>query len=99
MSKIKIVPLDQVAEAICDATGATMRKLKAEWWELWWHKPGERPVFIRMYGEPIPHWIPDGCFPSRELAIAEKRAQGNNRYIRMYRIRRYALSPTTKDLR
>jgi|DEB19_MinimDraft_3_1074340.scaffolds.fasta_scaffold283031_1 hypothetical protein len=70
-----------------------MRKLKAEWWELWWHKPGERPVFIRMYGEAVPHWIPDGCFPTRELALATKRAQGN-RYIRVYRIRRYATSST-----
>jgi hypothetical protein len=67
-----------------------MRKLKAEWWELWWQKPGERPVFIRMYGEPIPQGIPDGCFPSRELALAEKRG-ARSRYIRMYRIRRYAI--------
>ena len=70
-----------------------MKKLKAEWWELWWVKPGERPVFIRMYGEPVPHWIPDGCFPTRALASETKRAQGN-RYIRMYRIRRYATSST-----
>ena len=67
-----------------------MRKLKAEWWELWWVKPGKRPEFIRMYGSPVPKWIPDGCFPTRTLALAEKRALGN-RHIRMYRIRRYTL--------
>lgn len=64
------------------------RKLKAEWWELWCIKPGTKPVFVRMYGQPIPDWIPDGCFPTRALVLEEKRAR-KNRYDRVYRIRRY----------
>ena len=64
------------------------RRLKAEWWELWCDIPGKKPAFIRMYGEPIPHWIPDGCFPTRELALEQKRAR-KNRYDRIYHIRRY----------
>lgn len=64
------------------------RTLKAEWWELWWDKPGEKPCFISMYGEAIPPWIPRGCYPSRELALADKR-RFKNRFIRMIHVRRY----------
>lgn len=64
------------------------RKLKAEWWELWWIKPKNRPVFISMYGEPIPDWIPDGCYPSYELALEEKRKR-KNKYDKIFHIKRF----------
>lgn len=64
------------------------RKLKAEWWELWWEKPGQKPQFVPMYGEPIPPWIPDGCYPSRELALDEKKKR-DNRFDRLVHVRRY----------
>lgn len=64
------------------------RKLKAEWWELWWVKPGEKPVFIKAYGEPIPPWIPDGCYPTREGALEDKRRR-RNRYDKVIHVRRF----------
>jgi hypothetical protein len=57
-----------------------------EWWELWWVKPGEAPVFIRMYGGSVPQ-IPDGSFPTRELALEEKLKLGN-KYVRICHVRR-----------
>lgn len=65
------------------------RKLKSEWWELWWVKPGMKPVFISMYGDLIPPWIPDGCHPSKESAFAEKKRQ-KNKYIKVIHVCRYA---------
>lgn len=71
------------------------RKLKAEWWELWWVKPGEKPgektvvIFLPMNGQPIPPWIPDGCYPSKEAALKEKAKEGN-KYTRLFHVRRYA---------
>lgn len=66
-----------------------MRKLKAEWWELWWVKPGEPPVFIRMYGVPAAPWIPDGCFPTKKLAVEMKKRR-QIKYDRIIHVRRYS---------
>lgn len=67
-----------------------MRKLKAEWWELWWVKPGETPVFVRMYGavDSMIHWIPDGCFPTKELAVEAKKGR-KMKYDKIFHIRKY----------
>lgn len=64
------------------------KELKAEWWELWWVKPGKKPEFVKMYGRTITDWVPDGCFPSRELALKTKRAL-RNRYYKVFHIRRF----------
>lgn len=64
------------------------KKLKSEWWELWWTKPGEKPQFIKIYGEVIPHWIPDGCYPSKKLVLEAKR-QRNNIYDKIIHVRRF----------
>jgi hypothetical protein len=64
------------------------RKLKAEWWEIWWDRPGTQPIFVPMYGQPIPWWIPDGCYPSRDQALHEKRRR-NNKFDRIIHVRRY----------
>ena len=65
------------------------RKLKAEWWELWWVKKGEPPIFVHAYGMPIPYWIPDGCFPTREGALEEKKKRAN-RYDKLFHVKRYS---------
>ena len=67
------------------------RSLKAEWWELWWVKKGEKPCFIPAYGLPIPRWIPGGAFVTREHARAEKRKR-LNKYYKIFHIRRYTTS-------
>ena len=64
------------------------RKLKAEWWELWWVKPGAKPEFIRMYGSATNPWIPDGCYPTKELALEDK-AKFKNKYHKIFHIKRF----------
>jgi hypothetical protein len=63
-------------------------RIKAEWWELWCERPGSRPIFIAMYGEAVPPWIPEGCYPTRALAREEKRRRCN-RFDRILHVRRY----------
>jgi hypothetical protein len=65
-----------------------MRVLKAEWWEVWWVKPGEKPCFIPADGQPIPPWIPDRVHVTRASAWDEVRRR-KNRYDRVLHIRRY----------
>jgi len=65
-----------------------MRKLKAEWWELWWFKPGEKPVFIRMYGATSVPWVPDGCFPTKGSAVEAKKGR-KMKYDKIFHIKRY----------
>lgn len=65
-----------------------VRKLKAEWWELWWVKPGAKPVLIVPDGEPIPPWIPQHGFPTRHGAEIVK-AMRRNRYDKIIHVRRF----------
>jgi len=69
----------------------TSRVLKAEWWELWWVKPGSRPCFIPAYGEAVSEWIPDRCYPTRKDALDQKKKRGN-RYDRVVHVKRYRRS-------
>ena len=76
---------EEIGMSLC-ASGE--RVLQAEWWELWCHRPSSKPIFVPMYGEAIPLWIPDGCYPSRVLVIEEKRRRCN-RFDRILHVRRY----------
>jgi hypothetical protein len=64
------------------------RQLRAEWWELWWVRPGSEPIFVPMYGAPALWWVPDGCYPTRALALHEKKRRAN-KFDRIVHIRRY----------
>lgn len=56
-----------------------MRELKAEWWELWWVKDGERPVCIPMYGESILHSIPPSWISIKTRCVRGKELRHNKR--------------------
>ena len=64
------------------------RKLKAEWWELWWNRSGAKPVFVPMYGYTTKPWVPDGCFPTREEAQRAKKHR-KNQYDTIVHVKRY----------
>lgn len=64
------------------------RVLKAEWWEVWWVKPGEEPYMRRPYGKSIPRWIPKGGWPCRKSAWKEVKADGS-KYLKVFHIKRY----------
>ena len=64
-------------------------RLKAEWWELWHVRPGEKPMLVRPYGEPIPHWLPDHAFPTKAGALFEKKRRGNRKFDKIAHVRRY----------
>lgn len=65
-----------------------LRVLKAEWWEVWWVKPGRRPFKHDPDGEPIPDWIPRGSFPDKKDAHAYAKSC-KNRYMKVFHVRRY----------
>jgi hypothetical protein len=61
--------------------------IKCEWWELWHVKPGDKPWFIKMYGQSTLDWIPDGAFPSKQLVLEEKNKR-DNKYDKIIHVRR-----------
>lgn len=71
------------------------RVLKAEWWEIWWVKPGEEPVMRRAYGKAIPWWIPDGVWVTKESALKEvniEKSRGRLKYLKIFHVKRYTMA-------
>lgn len=80
-----VVAIDAVRGAL---VRCFQRELIAEWWELWWKKPNEPGVMIHMYGVSKNPLIPQGCFPTRALAVETKKKE-NNRYHVIVHVKRY----------
>lgn len=78
----------EVVLTILDPARVRAPRLKAEWWELWHVRPGDKPVLVRPDGEPIPHWIPDHAFPTKAGVLYEKKRR-NNRFDKIIHVRRY----------
>lgn len=59
----------------------------AEWWEVWWAKPGHKAYRVRPYGRPEEERLDAVGFASRAEALEQKRRTG--RYGKLVHVVRY----------
>lgn len=67
------------------------RKLVAEWWEIWWCKPGEPSVRVNASEWPEFEYRPKGSFSTRAAARKYKR-RWKNKYHKIRHVTRWHIN-------